>query len=92
MNVRRLGERIRELRIQKGLSQKVLSDGVCSESYISQIERGVFTGEIAAEKLSGLSVKLGISIHELLDTIETDDLENDILLDIAKVSIQRGDY
>ncbi|MGR5878339.1 helix-turn-helix domain-containing protein [Bacillus pacificus] len=36
-----LGQRIKELRKQKKLTQEKLADGIITRSYLSQIEKGI---------------------------------------------------
>lgn len=64
--LKRLGSRIRQLRIQKGLSQ--LDLGVSMDNYaeqISRIERGLLNVSICT--LKKISESLEISLPELLD-------------------------
>lgn len=64
-----LGDRIKELRENYGLSQKDISKNICSQAFISKIEKGnVFP---SADILLKLADRLCIDISYLLDTSNT---------------------
>ncbi len=71
------GERIRELRLSKGLSQEKLG-ALCGldRTYISSIERG--HRNVSLENISSISEALSINISELFKGIPTNNI-NDIL-------------
>jgi transcriptional regulator with XRE-family HTH domain len=58
-----IGERIRERRLQLGLSQRELACEGVSYAYISRIEKG--TREPSVKALRKLAPKLGVSVHWL---------------------------
>ncbi|KAA0548547.1 helix-turn-helix transcriptional regulator [Bacillus sp. BGMRC 2118] len=73
MDFRRIGPAIRELRIAKGITQKDLSEGICSKNYLSRLE----SGKVYAlwDKLFLLSERLGVDISyfsEIAKYPETD--------------------
>ncbi len=63
-----LGQRIRELRKQKKLTQEKLSNGIITRSYLSQIEKGMV--QPSYEVLEALSNKLECSIEEFFKSVE----------------------
>lgn len=60
-----IAQRIKELRVEKGLTQAELAEGIITRSYLSQIERGAF--EPSYDVLEKISKKLGCDIEELLN-------------------------
>lgn len=58
-----VGERIRQLRIHKQLTQKELIEGICSITYLSRIENGQINP--SAEFLRKVSKRLGYDLTEL---------------------------
>ncbi len=58
----KLGAILKQVRNQQGLSQKELSEGVCSQSMLSAIENNQYTPN--AELLIKLCQRLGISLSE----------------------------
>lgn len=60
MDFKRIGPAIRELRIAKGITQKKLSEGICTTNYLSRIE----SGKVYAlwDKLFLFSERLGVDI------------------------------
>ena len=56
-----VGQRIKELRKSKGLTQQDLSEGVVTRSYLSQIEKG--TVEPSYDTLKNLAEKLGCQVE-----------------------------
>ncbi len=58
-----VGERIRQLRIHKQLTQKELTEGICSITYLSRIENGQINP--SAEFLRKVSKRLGYDLTEL---------------------------
>jgi transcriptional regulator with XRE-family HTH domain len=72
--LKNLGERIRKLREEKGLSQEKLSFA-CNlhRTYISSVERG--ERNIAVINLAKVADALGVSLNQLFDGI--DNLKDD---------------
>ncbi|HEU4963932.1 MAG TPA: helix-turn-helix transcriptional regulator, partial [Bacilli bacterium] len=93
-NVKKIGQKLRELRKQKGFSQREVAAGVCSESAVSQIENGTYPSMPSATLLQGICDKLGVTLGNLLSEVHVDreSMENDVLIDIVKVLIHRGEY
>jgi transcriptional regulator with XRE-family HTH domain len=62
-----LGIKIKELRLQKRISQEKLAKGICDRSLISRLEKGYLIP--SAEILYKVSLKLGIPLGELLHLV-----------------------
>ncbi|MFD2170056.1 helix-turn-helix domain-containing protein [Tumebacillus lipolyticus] len=93
MNLGEIGNRIRFLRKEKGLSQRELAVGVCSESALSQIENGNYPSMPSNAILQGLCEKLDTSFGELLNRIASrKSIETDVLLDYVKGLIHRREF
>jgi transcriptional regulator with XRE-family HTH domain len=58
-----IGQRLRRLRIERGLSQRELSSAGVSYAYISRIEAGARTPSVKA--LRQLASKLGVTVEHL---------------------------
>ena len=65
-----LGARLKEIRLQRGLSQSALAAGLASKSMVSQIESG--KGRPSRELLKRFAERLGIEMEELLPAMEDD--------------------
>ena len=63
MRVEPIGERLKRLRLQRGLSQRELSGPGVSYAYISRIEAGARTPSVKALRM--LARKLGVSVEYL---------------------------
>lgn len=79
--VKRLGERIRRLRKEKGLSQEQLGElATLHTNYIGQVERG--EKNLTVETLEKITLGLGISLEQLfrhLDPMSTKDETGELL-------------
>ncbi|WP_411954799.1 helix-turn-helix domain-containing protein [Alkalibacillus sp. S2W] len=64
MDEQRIGEKIKDLRNYYGLSQKELSDGICTQAYISQVESG--NKNVASHILYQLAERLGVDVDYIL--------------------------
>ena len=74
MTTGQFGERVRERRIQEGLSQADLAERVgISRTYLSEIERGVATN-LSWKVVEGLAGELGLRIEQ--EPSAEDPLEN----------------
>lgn len=63
--LRRVGQRVREVREGRGLSQEALADAASLDrSYMSGIERGV--RNVSVLKLAAVAKALGVSLHDLI--------------------------
>lgn len=60
-----IAQRIREIRIEKGLTQAELAEGIITRSYLSQIERGIF--EPSYDVLEKLAKKLECDVEKILN-------------------------
>ena len=58
-----IGERLRRLRLERGLSQRDLSERGVSYAYISRIEAGARTPSVKAMRV--LAQKLGVTVEQL---------------------------
>ena len=69
-----LGQRIRNYRTQKGLSQEKLAElASCHPAYIGQIERGEKNATI--ESIEKISSALGVSLSKLFEKLSVDNGE-----------------
>ncbi|PWK07406.1 helix-turn-helix domain-containing protein [Tumebacillus permanentifrigoris] len=64
MNPNILGQRIKELRMKKGLKQQELSEGICTPSMVSQVESG--RARPSHDVLVGIAERLDVSLEFLL--------------------------
>ncbi|MFD2170066.1 tetratricopeptide repeat protein [Tumebacillus lipolyticus] len=90
----KIGNYIRHLRKEKGLSQQELADGCCSQSFLSQLEKGIYPSMPSLDILQGICNKLGLSVGELFSQIDIDreSLEVEVLLDLIQVHIHRKEF
>lgn len=65
-----IGTKIRSLRLSKGLSQKELSAGICSQSMLSQIEKNIHSPNF--HLLAKLCEKLDVPLDELNEYTTTE--------------------
>lgn len=74
-----IGQRIRNHRIQQGLSQEKLAElSKCHPTYIGQVERGEKNATIESiEKISGA---LGVSLSKLFEKLGENSVSSDIPL------------
>ncbi|WP_456272438.1 helix-turn-helix domain-containing protein [Bacillus sp. AK031] len=61
-----IGESLRDLRIYQKVSQKKLAKNICTQAYISMIEKGQIVP--SAHILHALAVRLGVSINYFFDS------------------------
>jgi len=75
-----VGQRIRNYRTQKGLSQEKLAElSGCHPTYIGQLERGEKNATL--ESIERITIALGISLSKLFEKLEnTEDSETNIPL------------
>jgi HTH-type transcriptional regulator, quorum sensing regulator NprR len=81
MNHKSLGQKIREWRIKKGITQTELAEGLVTPSMISQIESD--KANPSFKLLEGISRKLGVPIDEFLMDMQSS-LEQDTRQKLAK--------
>lgn len=60
-----LGERIKTLRKKRGLTQAQLAAGICTKSFISQIEKGY--SQPALDTLQAIAERLGVTLADFFD-------------------------
>src|SRR5580704_12738572 len=85
-----LGQRLRALRIERGLSQAELAGDLVSPSYVSLIEAGRRSPE--REVLEGLARKLGCSPILLESGIAPEEInEQRLRLQFAEIALANGD-
>lgn len=75
------GKRVRQLRVQKGLTQRGLAESIgVSDTYISKVENeNLHFGDYPSEKF----------IHKLADILDADEEELLLLADKVPVAIRR---
>lgn len=66
----KIGSTIKSIRVSKGLSQKDLCEGICSQGMLSQIEQNKHTPN--ATLLSNICIKLNIQIEELQQNTDSE--------------------
>src|SRR5689334_17906219 len=60
-----IGQRLRDVRRARGLSQQALADGLFSKGYVSSIEHGKIFPSVRA--LQALAARLGVDMSEFFD-------------------------
>ena len=59
-----LGSRIRHLRMLRRMTQQQLAEGICTKSFVSQVEKGY--ARPAVDTLQAFADRLGVSLADLL--------------------------
>src|SRR5689334_24658388 len=67
-----IGQRLRDVRRARGLSQQALAEGLFSKVYISSIEHGKIFPSVRA--LQALAARLGVDMSEFFDPAMLDDM------------------
>jgi len=84
-----LGQRLRALRIERGLSQADLAGDMVSPSYISLIESGRRSPE--SDVLAGLAARLGCSAYYLESGVQPEEItEQRLRLQFAEMALANG--
>lgn len=84
-----LGQRLRALRVERGLSQADLAGDLVSPSYVSLIESGRRSPE--REVLEGLAGKLGCSVFYLESGVQPEEInEQRLRLQFAEIALVNG--
>src|SRR5271165_4557554 len=84
-----LGQRLRALRVERGLSQADLAGDLVSPSYVSLIESGRRSPE--RDVLEGLARKLGCSVFYLESGVSPEELnEQRLRLQFAEIALANG--
>lgn len=91
MDFNNIGENIRAIRMQLGLSQKELASGICTQAQISNIEKGKIYP--LSTTLYLISRRLGVDINYFFDISETPRLDyvNEVI-DLVREFIRTRDY
>ena len=82
-----LGEKLRAARIDAGMTQKQLSDGIVTRNMLSQIENGTATPSM--KTLEALAQRLNKSISFLLEDAVS---PNTRVMDHVRCAFENGDY
>jgi transcriptional regulator with XRE-family HTH domain len=61
-----IGENVKKYRLQKGMRQEELCEGLCSVSQLSKIENG--KAQVKAEHLKIMAERLGVAVEQLMTT------------------------
>ena len=91
VDLRRLGEHIRRLRVERGMSQEALAEPAYTAAFISHIEHG--KRRASRDALEHIAAKLDVTIDQLLTGRDPHDdlrLEIEIQDAIAQVHAGRG--
>lgn len=83
-----LGERIKSLRVKRGLTQGALTRGEITPGLISQIESDHITPSVRVITL--LALQLGVSPSELVDEVESRTSQIHMITD-ARDFLEQGD-
>src|SRR6476620_11589999 len=88
---RRLGERLRQLRVSAGLTQSELAGDRFSKEYVSQIERG--KTQPTRETVKWLAGRLGVDASFLATGVSSDERARaEAILSRAEALSERRDY
>ncbi|RBP02515.1 helix-turn-helix domain-containing protein [Rossellomorea aquimaris] len=86
-----IGQSLRDLRTYQKISQKKLAKGICTQAYISMIEKGVIVP--SAHILYSLAIRLGVSINYFLDTPDSTVHEYQVeFINQARAAAKSNDY
>ncbi|GAA0501190.1 helix-turn-helix domain-containing protein [Salinibacillus aidingensis] len=86
-----IGEKIKDLREFYGISQKDLCKGICSQAYISRLEKGEIN--VSADLLFMLSRRLGIEVNFFFENYKSSRSEYvSVTMDEIRDAIQDRDY
>ncbi|MBL0386332.1 helix-turn-helix transcriptional regulator [Tumebacillus sp. ITR2] len=84
-----IGQRFKEIRIEKGFSQESLADGLCHFTTVSRIEND--RSYPSAALLGKLADKLGVPLREIMG-MQEQQLEADFQIEMVRVYIEKADY
>ncbi|HVH64847.1 MAG TPA: helix-turn-helix transcriptional regulator, partial [Candidatus Acidoferrum sp.] len=82
-----VGERLRQARLARGLTQEQLAQGLATKGFISQVERNHATPSLAKMRL--LAERLGLPLGDL--TGERPPLELSYLRKSAELAVKAGE-
>lgn len=86
---RKIGERVKHHRLNRGLSQGELAEGICSRQTISLLENGQHFP--AVDFMKKIADRLSVPLFEIM-VDESKELEAKVQLDIIKVYVETADY
>lgn len=86
---RKIGERVKCYRLNRGLSQGELAEGICSRQTISLLENGQHFP--AVDFMRKIADRLSVPLYEVM-VDESRELEAKVQLDIIKVYVETADY
>ncbi|QHS24062.1 helix-turn-helix transcriptional regulator [Virgibacillus sp. MSP4-1] len=86
-----IGEKIKDLREFYGISQKDLCKGICSQAYVSRLEKGEIN--VSADLLFMLSKRLGVEVNFFFENYKSSRSEYvSVTMDEIKEAIHNRDY
>jgi transcriptional regulator with XRE-family HTH domain len=83
----RLGQRVRQLREQRGLSLAQVADGFCSRAFLHQVEQG--KSHPSVRVLGSIAERLGASVDDLLEG-EGHFLSRQLGIEQARLAMAQG--
>jgi tetratricopeptide (TPR) repeat protein len=84
-----MGQRFKKIRLEKGISQEKLAEGICSNSVVSHIETD--RQYPSAHIWGKLAERLGVPVYEIMGEKENQ-METSFQLDMIRVYIEKGEY
>lgn len=84
-----VGQRFKKIRKDKGISQKELCEGICSDSVVSHIETD--RQYPSAHIWGKLAERLRVPVYEILGEQERV-MDTSFLLDMVRVYLEKGDF
>lgn len=85
----KLAENVRYHRLQRGLSQQELAEGICSMQLISSIERGTSNPRVPI--LEKLADRLKVPLQKIYHPETGDQFPNRVKLDLVEAYLKRGE-
>lgn len=84
-----IGQRFKHIRVEKGLSQSDVAEGVCSKTVVSHLEND--RQYPSAIMLGKLADKLGVPLREIMG-MQEQQFEAGFRIDMISVYIEKSDY
>ena len=85
----KLGDNVRYHRLQRGLSQQELAEGICSLQLISSIERGTSNPRVTI--LEKLADRLKVPLNKIYRPETGDQFPNRVKLELVEAYLKRGE-
>ncbi|SET04539.1 Helix-turn-helix domain-containing protein [Salinibacillus kushneri] len=86
-----IGEKIKDLREFYGISQKDLCEGICSQAYVSRLEKGEIN--VSADILFMLSKRLGVEVNYFFENYKSSRSEYvSVTMDEIRIATYKKDY